>query len=233
MFERFFIKKESEPRNKIEIERGFEDFIPEDFKKDPLGYFELWGKNIKAGEIKKDEAGMVREDPTAVKNFPAWINKEEILMTIGKKVNVKKGKIGESKNPFYEYEIIKALNEVGLPSPRLIAKAENNGNYLFVMEKVPGINWYEKDFLDQMGLNKEDKENILKEAEMKMEELKNKFEKAGVERGWKLKDMVFDIDFESKTIRKITPVDFERTKINKEKLASYKQELDKNKEGLK
>lgn len=45
-----------------------------------------------------------------------------------------------------------------------------------------------------------------------MEQLKKKFEEAGIIRTWKLKDMVFDIDIENKTIRSIVPTDWERTK---------------------
>jgi SpoVK/Ycf46/Vps4 family AAA+-type ATPase len=93
------------------------------------------------------------------------------------------------------------------------------------MEKVQGIGWYEKDalHLKEKGYTDEDIEALKRQAEEQMLALQARFEEAGIERGWKLKDMIFDIDIESKTIRGITPVDWERTKINKEKLEAYKK----------
>jgi hypothetical protein len=218
--------KEAEPQVKIEVESGCEQFVPEDFKQNPLGYFESQGKNIKSGQIKRDETGRVREDPTAVKELPIWSDSEgNQLNAIGKRVNIEKGKVGESGDPFYEYRIMETVRDAGLPTPRPIAKVEQSGAHLIVMEKVQGIGWYEKDalHLKEKGYTDEDIEALKRQAEEQMLALQARFEEAGIERGWKLKDMIFDIDIESKTIRGITPVDWERTKINKEKLEAYKK----------
>ena len=61
---------------KVEVEPGFAEFVPKEFLDDPAGYFEREGRNIKTGEIKYDESGAVREDPTAVKDLPIWKNTE-------------------------------------------------------------------------------------------------------------------------------------------------------------
>ncbi len=219
---------EKKPQAKIEIESDFEELIPEDFKNDPLGYFESRGQNIKSGEIKRDETGRVREDPTAVKELPSWLDSEgNQVQTIGKKVNIKKGKVGESGDPFYEYHIMEIVREAGLPSPRPIAKAEQDGSHLIIMEKAQGIGWHGKDtrHLKENGYTDNDIETLKQQAEEKMTALQKNFEEAGIERGWKLKDMIFDLDVENKTIRSITPVDWERTKINQEKLEAYKKQL--------
>lgn len=218
--------KETEPQAKVEVESNCEQFVPLEFRRDPLGYFESQGRNIKSGEIKRGETGRVREDPTAVKELPTWSDSQgNQLHAIGKRVNMEKGKIGESGDPFYEYRIMEIVRDAGLPTPRPIAKAEQSGAHLIVMEKARGIGWYEKDalHLKEKGYADEDIETLKRQAEEQMLVLQRKFEEAGIERGWKLKDMIFDVDIEGKTIRGITPVDWERTKINHEKLEAYKR----------
>lgn len=213
---------------KIEIEAGFDNFIPEEFRQNPLEYFESKGKNIKAGEIKKDETGKIREDPTAVKELPVWVGVfDRELHAIGKRVNIEKGEVGESGDPFYEYAIMKTVASVGLPVSRPIAKVEQQGVHLIVMEKVRGFGWYEKRalHLKEKGYTNADIEVLIKQAEEQMAQLRAKFEEAGIIRGWKLKDMIFDIDIENRTIRKVTPVDWERTKIDRKKLQEYKEKI--------
>ncbi len=224
----FELGKELEPKAGIEIEPGYNNFVPKEFKQNPIEYFESKGQNIKPGEIRRDELGKIREDPTAVKEFPIWSDTTgNELRTIGKKVNVEKGRIGESGDPFYEYKIMEIVDSVGLPVSKPIAKAEQQGTYLIVMEKVEGIDWYGKNALKlkEKGYSDEDIEGLKRQAEKQMCELKNRFEEAGIIRSWKLKDMVFDIDVENKRIRKIIPTDWERTKIDQIKLDEYKKKI--------
>ena len=93
------------------------------------------------------------------------------------------------------------------------------------MEKIPGVRWSEKDalHLKEWGYSQEDIEHLKAEAEQQMAELKDRFDEAGVMRSWKLKDMVFDVDVEGKRIRKITPTDWERTKIDYAKVGRAKR----------
>ena len=59
------------------------------------------------GEIKYDETGRIREDPTAVKDLPIWKNTEGVeIQTVGRRVNATKGVVRESGDPFYEYKIL-------------------------------------------------------------------------------------------------------------------------------
>lgn len=219
---------ESEHQVKIETKSDFESFIPEEFKQDPIKYFEEQGHNIKSGEIKRDETGRIREDPAAVKELPTWTNEnQQELKVVGKKVNVEKGKVGESGDPFYEYRIIETVQSLGLPTIKPIAKTEQGDNYLILTEKATGIGWYTKDLvnLQEKGFNVSDIENLKNQAKTMIEELQKQFEEAGITRGWKEKDMIFDIDFENKTIKSITPTDWERTKIDYNKLEEYKNKL--------
>lgn len=186
--------QENIPRPKVEVESGFTDFIPQKFINDPAGYFEREGKNIKTGEIKYDETGRVREDPTTMKDFPVWKNKEgEEIQTVGRRVNTTKGAVGESGDSFYEYKILEQLNKMGLPAAKPVAKAEQEGTHIIVMERIPGLRWSERDSLNlkDKGYSDEDIATLIRKAEEKMNELKDQFNKAGVIRGWKLKDMVF------------------------------------------
>lgn len=232
-FEKFMFnqKIESQPTIKLHIEKDFEDFIPEEFKNNPVEYFEQKGNNLKHGEIKKDELGKIKEDPTAVKALPRWTNKEgKQLEVVGKKVNVEKGKVGESGDPFYEYKIMKTVKSLNLPTATPIAKVEQGKEHLIIMEKVPGIGWHERELLKlkEKGYSDEDIQKLIKEAEAKMSDLQKKFEEAGIHREWKLKDMIFDIDIPDKKINKITPVDWERTSVDVDKLNKYREKYAQN-----
>ena len=220
------IKKES--KAKVEIEDGYEQFIPVEFRNDPFGYFEREGRNIKSGEIKYDENGRITEDPTAVKDLPPWQDQNgKLLEVVARRVNIEKGEIKKSGDPFYEYKIIKLVRSLGLPAARPIARAELGRNYLIVMEKIKGVRWSEKDKLNlrERGYSDEDIEDLKRQAQERMEKLRQRFEAAGIERGWKLKDMVFDIDIERRRIINIIPTDWERTKINQERVQKYRKKL--------
>lgn len=208
--------QEKEHNFTIEIKPEFSSFVPKEFADDPIGYFECEGVNIKKGEKKIDENGVLREDPTAVKDLPVWRNnKGEEIYTVGRRVNTLKGDVGESGDPFYEYEILEKLSQMGLPAAKPMGKIEQDGTHLIVMERIPGIRWSERDSLNlkDKGYSDEDISTLMNDAETKMNEMKNQFEQAGVVRGWKLKDMVFQIDIENKKVISIVPTDWERTKI--------------------
>lgn len=208
--------QENAPKPEVEVEPEFAAFVPQEFLDDPVGYFEREGKNIKTGETKYDEAGRVREDPTAVKDLPVWKNEDGTeLHTVGRRVNTDKGAVGESGDPFHEYKILERLAQIGLPAARPIAKAEQANTHIIVMERIPGLRWSERDSLNlkEKGYSDEDIAALMTEAEQKMNQLKTQFDEAGVIRGWKLKDMVFKVDVENKKITSIVPTDWERTKI--------------------
>lgn len=201
---------------KVEVEPGFSEFVPKEFLDDPSGYFEREGRNIKTGEIKYDEAGAIREDPTAVKDLPVWSNADGVVVeTVGRRVNTTKGVVGESDDPFYEYKILERLAQMGLPAAKPVAKAEQAGAHIIVTERIPGIRWSERGSLQlkENGYSDEDIEALVSEAEQKMSELKARFDEAGVIRGWKLKDMVFEVDVPNKKVLSIVPTDWERTRI--------------------
>ncbi len=208
----------------VEVEPGYEGFIPEEFRENPLGYFESRGRNIKPGQTRRDEFGAIREDPTAVKELPTWVGPDgRELQTVGKRVNVEKGMIGKSRDPFYEYGIMEVVSGLGLPTPKPVAKAEQQGAHLIVMEKVEGTNWYGGSILKrERGYSDEDIENLKRQAEVLIGKLKQEFEDAGITRSWKLSDMIFSI--RDDVVVSVTPTDWERTKINYEKLEAYKRE---------
>jgi len=125
--------QESAPAPKVEVKSEFAGFVPQEFLDDPAGYFEREGRNIKTGEIKYDESGVVREDPTAVKDLPIWTNANGLeIQTVGRRVNTAKGAVGESGDPFHEYKILERLAQMGLPAAKPIAKAEKKGSATFL-----------------------------------------------------------------------------------------------------
>lgn len=212
---------------KVESKPETESFVPKEFKNEPVKYFEDKGKNVKSGEIKHYENGTVREDPTAVKDFPEWENPDgEKIKVVGKRVNAEKAQVGQTGDPFHEYKIMELVTEVGLPAPRPITKAEQNNQYLFVMERATGIRWNERtQVLRESGMSETDIENWQQKARDKMQALGDVFEEYGIHRGWKEQDMIFDIDEQTKEIKKITPTDWERTKIDLETYNKKKEDV--------
>lgn len=217
---------EIEPQLKVDVEPGYERFVPEDFRDDPIRYFEHLGTNVKSGEIEMDATGRVKEDPRAVRDFPVWFTEEAELAVVGKRVNVEKAEIGKSGDPFYEFGIMKKVRAVGLPASNPIAKAEHGGTHLVIMERIPGFRWSsgEEERLRESGFSKEDVDRVIDEARTKMEELRSQFETAGIRRTWKLADMIFDVNLEAKRLRSITPTDWERTVIDDQQYEAYKKE---------
>ena len=215
-FENFPAAQEQSPVD-VKVEREYTDYVPSDFLDDPRGYFEREGKNIKDGEIKVDEQGRVREDPTAVKDFPVWKREDDQeLLTVARRVNAVKGEVGNSGDPFYEYGILEKLQRMGLPAARPVAKAEQAGTHIIVMERIPGVRWSEKDAqsLKEKGFSDVEIDSLKTEAQRQMEELQQQFEVKGVKRGWKLSDMVLQVDTEHKRLVAIVPTDWERTTIS-------------------
>lgn len=213
-----------EPLSKpnIEIQADFDAFVPQDFKTDPVRYFEEKGVNIKSGEVEIDDQGKIKEDPTAVKEFPEWNDgKGKKLYIVAKKVNIEKSQVGKTGDPFHEYKIMEIAKEFDLPAPKPIAKIEQNKIHIILMEKVEGFRWIERDVevLNRAGLTEVDKENLIAQAEKLMSDLDDRFSEIGLIRKWKLKDMIFDIDLKTKTVRSLTPTDWERTKIDQIRLS--------------
>ncbi len=226
------------PPPKIDIENGFEDFLPEEFKSDPFGYFDTRGVNIKPGESKFDEEGKIREDTAAVKYLPAWENPDGAkLETVAKRINLEKGRARKEGDPFYEYHIMEILTELGFPTIKPVAKIESDGKFMIVTERAKGLSIFDIDKmipeLKAKGYTDENLKELKDRAIRQMDELREVFEGAGIYKDnsedhkdhWKIQDMIFDIDFENKQILSIIPTDWEKTKIDREKLESYKKRL--------
>ncbi len=214
--------------SKIEIEPDFTDFLPEEFKLNPVAYFEEKGVNIKSGEATYDEFGVINEDPEAVKDFPIWTNSTgETLSTVAKKVNTEKAQIKKTADPFYEYKVMEILQDLGLPAPKPIVKVEQSGTHMIVMERISGFRWVNNDilFLKEKGFSSEDLKIIETEAEEMLLSLIKVYEESGIIRKWKLRDMIFDLDVENKKLNSLTPVDWERTKLDFDKINKAKSKL--------
>ena len=218
---------ENTPQPKIEVEAGFEKFVPNEFSTDPFCYFETHGRNIKSGEVEHDEEGLVKEDPTATKDLPVWkdLSGKE-LRVVGKKVNTVKSQVGKSGDPFYEYSIMEIAKEFDLPAPTPIAKAEHDDQHLIVMENVEGIRWTDEGMkpIHEANLTEEEKKVMLTQAQELMDNLQERFDAIGLVRKWKLKDMIFDVDIPNRKVLGITPTDWERTKIDSDILTRARAE---------
>lgn len=198
----------------VDVEMRFRDFVPNAFLESPIGYFEKYGRNIKEGGIEFDDSGAVKEDPTAVKDLPIWENAAgEKIYPVGKRVNLAKGKVAAANDPFYECRIMDYVRSRGLPCAQVIATASERNEYLIVMENIPGLRWSYRRILKKHGWSDEEVDEIHARGEAMMTALQKRFEAEGIIRGWKMSDMIFDIDIGAKRLNGLVPVDWERTKI--------------------
>jgi len=210
-------KNLTEEGHKVFSDSEIRKFVPPEFQSDPFSYFERSGINIKKGKVKRDETGKVREDPTAVKDMVWQAEDGSQLNVVGKRVNREKAQIAKTGNPLHEFEVLTRAAEFDLPCARPIAHAEQNGEHLLIMEKIEGFriaNSREiKTALKDHNFSQKDIEDLKEQATTIMDDLKKRYEAAGILRSWALKDMVVEIDFESKKIISLIPTDWERTKL--------------------
>lgn len=228
-----FEKLINQPKHLIDSKLEFSEFVPEDFKNDPFGYFEQRGANIKPGEIKYKETGEISDDPTAVKEFPTWENSTgDILNVIAKKVNAEKSQVRHSGDPFYEYHVMELANELNLPCVEPIAKIESEGQFMFLTKKVNGITRLDENTknLQERGWSQSDILSIKNQAEEIMNKIKEQYDAVGIMRKWELKDMVCNIDFEKKSIISVIPTDFEKTKIDHPRFFEAREKKIKSKQ---
>lgn len=218
-------RQENKP--KLHIESQYDDFLPEDFKNDPHKYIEDNGENIKSGYIKYHDNGSVREDPTASKFLPKWQSKQgEVIQFVSKKVNREKVRTrtqasGEKfEDSLLEYKMMSLCQILDLPSAKPIGFVEQDNDLYTLMERVKGYAWTKRDkeALSQFGLTTQDQEALQRQIEEQMSALREKYEKFGIYRKWKHKDMVFDLDIEHKAVTGIVPVDWEGSHLDREKL---------------
>ncbi len=211
----------------IFVESEYGEFVPKEFIANPAEYFDTHGKQIKPGEAQRGADGRVREDPTAVKDFPARTapNGRE-LEVVAKRVNIEKARIAKSHNPFYEYDILQILKEIDLPAPRPVARITQGDKHFFLMTKVKGDRWTLSDraWLKAKGIDIEKAlPELRRQAESILRGLQIRFDVAGIDRPWDTKDMVFDVDWERLKIISVTPTDWEKAVIDYKKLEAYKR----------
>ena len=219
---------ESFPKFKIEIEPEYQDFLPEEFYSDPETYIHKYGKNIKFGDTEYAEDGRIKEDPNAVKDLPVWNDDNgNSLDTVAKKINPDKGEVGEAGNRWYEYAILHLAQRIGLPAAKPVGKVEGDEDYYFLMTKVPGMRMtgseYEEVLAEIEDKFSPDKIQTFKDK-VNQERVKvmEQYEEVGIYRNkLKREDMVIDFDKETLELRSVTPVDWERAKVDNEKVIQY------------
>ncbi len=198
----------------IEIEGKYAEYLPQELEENPIDYFKKYGEPIKQGDVIIDAQGRVREDPTATRYLPSWYGAQsEEIELVGKLVNTQKQQVLKKANAFYEYEVIEKVRALGLPAAVPVLKAAQGGEYLFITERAPGFTSKQlKDLLREDFYKK-----FEQSAKISISQLQKKFETAGVDRKWDWKDMIFDVDLETGNVRAVTPVDWEKTKIDEVK----------------
>lgn len=204
------------------------NYAPIDFRNNPNKYIEENGENIKSGEIEFHENGSIKEDPTAAKFLPRWLNESgDILDVVSKKVNLEKNYTKTELNarrtidPLLEYKMMCLCKILNLPTANPIGYTIQAKDIYIIMERISGLTWTKEDFqkLKEQGLSSGGKEMIRNQIEILMQELNEVFEKFGIFRKWKQEDMIFDFDITNSQVTKITPVDWEWAHLDMRKLS--------------
>lgn len=210
--ESFHTSETSDQSFKAEFGEEYAPLVPLELRQDPLGYFERLGTPMKGGEKKYDKKGSLRDDPGAVRQLPDWKAKDRIVTPIAKRANRGKSMLKETGEPLYEYNLLSYIQSLGLPAPKPIGFFENEQDSIFLMEKVAGYTKKELDVaVSEWSVG--DINQLKQDTERAMTELENLFLVNGLQRSWKVNDMVFQIDVANRRLARLIPTDFERTRV--------------------
>lgn len=203
------------PDGTLEIEVSLEPFLPPAFVADPMKYFDEQGSDVREGEVKYKK-GRIWDDPTAVRDFPVWRNpRGEELRVVCKRVNRYKSQVRDSGDPFYEYRILQLVRELGFMTARPLARIGQRGDHFIVTEKVEGLRWVRR---RDAGLDKPACARIRAEAKPIMLRLEAAHADVGISRPWGIKDMILQLDPDTRAVRTVIPVDWERAKLDFDRL---------------
>ncbi len=220
---------------KIEIEKRYVDFVPDEFKTDPFGYFEIKGVNSSLDGAAKTESDKVTKSPITIKDLPNWSDENHrMLEIVGKCGIVKKEVIGTKNDPFYEYQILEIAAEFVLQSPRPIVKVMTGDKHLIVTEKVQGIVLNEQGMkkLAKIGFSEMDRISLLKRVYKKIKKMKAEFDFIGLHRTWELGDMVCDVNLEKKKLLSLDAINWNNTEIDFKKLEKERAKIHEAKRKL-
>jgi hypothetical protein len=204
------------PDGTLEVEECLEPFLPPAFVADPMRYFDEQGVRVREGDVTRDEAGRITDDPTAVRDFPVWSNpRGEAIRVVCKRVNRNKSQVRRTGDPFYEYRILQLVRALGFVTARPVGRIAQAATHFIITERSEGLRWVQR---WDAGLKKIERDRIRAEAEVIMARLQAALTDAGIRRPWNIKDMILQLDADTRAVRAVIPVDWEQAKLDFDRL---------------
>ncbi len=185
----------------IRIRQEYAKLLPPDFMQNPKGFLTQHGEMLKGS---KGEGEYPDEEVVLFK------------MTDGTEIVAKKIELRKAKEARKEFSILISAKKAGLPTAEpvgfLSGKEESDGSYL-LMKKLEGISGRNFDkYLRDSGKFTEDKiKSILQQVAEKNKEMAELFRTTlKIDKRWRIKDTIIELNEETGEVESVVPIDWER-----------------------
>lgn len=185
----------------IRIRQEYVKLLPPDFMQNPKEFLAQHGEVLKGS---KGEGKYPDEEVVLFK------------MTDGTEIVAKKIELRKAKEARKEFSILISAKKAGLPTAEpvgfLSGKEDVDGNYL-LMKKIEGISGrnFDKYLRDTGKFTEEKIKTILQQVTEKNKEMAELFRTTlKIDKRWRIKDTIIELNEETGEVENIIPIDWER-----------------------
>jgi len=185
----------------IRIRQEYAKLLPSDFMQNPKEFLTQHGEMLKGS---KGEGEYPDEEVVLFK------------MTDGTEIVAKKIELRKAKEARKEFSILISAKKAGLPTAEpvgfLSGKEESDGSYL-LMKKLEGISGrnFDKYLRDSGKFTEEKIKSILQQVAEKNKEMAELFRTTlKIDKRWRIKDTIIELNEETGEVENVTPIDWER-----------------------
>ena len=185
----------------IRIRQEYAKLLPSDFMQNPKEFLTHHGEMLKGS-----------------KGEGEYPNEEVVLfkMTDGTEIVAKKIELRKAKEARKEFSILISAKKAGLPTAEpvgfLSGKEESDGSYL-LMKKLEGISGrnFDKYLRDSGKFTEEKIKSILQQVAEKNKEMAELFRTTlKIDKRWRIKDTIIELNEETGEVESVVPIDWER-----------------------
>lgn len=185
----------------IRIRQEYAKLLPSDFMQNPKEFLTQHGEMLKGS---KGEGEYPDEEVILFK------------MTDGTEIVAKKIELRKAKEAQKEFSILISAKKAGLPTAEpvgfLSGKEDTDGSYL-LMKKIEGISGrnFDKYLRDSGKFTEEKIKNILQQVAEKNKEMAELFRTTlKIDKRWRIKDTIIELNEETGEVGNVIPIDWER-----------------------
>ncbi len=185
----------------IRVRQEYAKLLPSEFMQNPKEFLTQHGELLKGS---KGEGEYPDEEVVLFK------------MTDGTEIVAKKIELRKAKEARKEFSILISAKKAGLPTAEpvgfLSGKEESDGSYL-LMKKIEGISGrnFDKYLRDSGKFTEEKIKSILQQVAEKNKEMAELFRTTlKIDKRWRIKDTVIELNEETGEVENVIPIDWER-----------------------